>query len=322
MKAIIHTSYGPPDVLRYGEVGTPTAGRAEVLVRIHAASINFGDRVWLRGLPRAARLATGLSRPKRTVLGRDVAGTVAAVGPGTSRFAVGDRVFGELDQGGFAQYAAVPQSRLARIPDGVTDEQAAALPTAATTALQAVRLAGVRPGQTVLVNGASGGVGTFAVQLAKAHGAVVTGVCRTRNLDLVRSIGADHVIDHTRTDVTRLADRFDVVIDLAGSHGVAAMRRILTPTGVYVSSTGTGGAVLGPLPRIAATFLTAPFVRQRLRVLTARTNVEDLDHLARLVAAKEVTPVVGGTYPLSDTADAIRAVEAGHTHGKVVLSVP
>lgn len=322
MKAIIHTRYGPPDVLRYGEVDLPTAGGAEVLVRVHAASITFGDRVWLRGVPKVARLAIGLRRPKQTVLGRDIAGTVEAVGSGATRFAVGDRVFGELNQRGFAEYAAAPQNALARIPDGVTFEQAATLPTSATTALQALRLAGVESGQRVLVNGASGGVGTFAVQLAKTRGAVVTAVCSTRNLDLVRSIGADHVIDYTRADLSEVADRFDAVIDLAGSHSVSAIRRILTPTGVYISSTGTGGPVLGSLPRIVTTLATSPFVRQRLRVLTAKTNVDDLDELARLVAAKEITPVIGGTYPLREAAEAIRAVESGRAPAKTVLSVP
>jgi NADPH:quinone reductase-like Zn-dependent oxidoreductase len=322
MKAIIHTRYGPPDLLRYGDIDKPVAGEAEVLVRVHAASIAYGDRVWLRGIPRAARLATGLRRPKQTVLGRDIAGTVEAVGPGAGRFAVGDPVFGELDQRGFAEYVAAPEGRLARIPDGVTYDQAATLPIAGTTALQALRLAELEPGQTVLVNGASGGVGTFAVQLAKVLGATVTAVCSTRNVDLVRSIGADQVVDYTRTDVTRGADRFDVVIDLAGSHRLSAIRRVLTPTGVYISSTGSGGEVLGPLPRIAAAVATSPFVRQRLRVLTAKTNVDDLNHLARLVAAKQLTPVIERTYPLSETAEAIRVIETERARGKVVLSVP
>ncbi|MGX7671562.1 NAD(P)-dependent alcohol dehydrogenase [Plantactinospora sp. DSM 117369] len=321
MKAIIHDEYGPPSVLRYGDVDMPKVGEREVLVRVRAASVNHGDRVWLHGLPRAARLATGLRRPNRTVLGRAISGTVQAVGPAVTRLAVGDAVFGEVNQRGFAEYAAVAADRLARRPAGVTDEQAATLPIAATTALQAMRRADLRAGQTVLVNGASGGVGTFTVQLAKRRGATVTAVCSTRNVELVRSLGADRVIDYTRQDVTRGPDRFDVVVDLAGGQRLSAIRRLLTPTGVYVCSTGTGGPLLGPLPLLAGVLATAPFVRQRLRVLTATTRVDDLDQLARLVAAGEITPMIERTYPLRETAEAIALVETVHARGKIVLTV-
>jgi len=319
VKAIIHTEYGSPDVLQYGDVDRPTAGEGQVLVRVRAASLNYADRVWLRGQPRAARLVFGLRRPQQPVLGRDVAGTVEAVGPGVTRFAAGDRVFGEMDQRGFAQYVAAPEARLAHIPDGVTYEQASTLPIAATTALQALRRADVRAGQTVLVDGASGGVGTFAVQLARSLGAVVTAVCGTRNAPLVRSLGADHVVDYASEDMTL---GFDVIIDLAGRRGLAATRRMLAPTGVYVASTGNGGPVLGPLPRVAAVVATSPFVRQRLRVLTARTNVEDLEHLARLVAEGTITPAIERTFPLSETAEAIHLVETAHARAKIVLLVP
>ncbi|GIG88192.1 NAD(P)-dependent alcohol dehydrogenase [Plantactinospora endophytica] len=321
MKAIIHDEYGPPGVLRYGDVDMPTAGEHEVLVRVRAASVNHGDRVWLHGLPRAARLATGLRRPNRTVLGRAVAGTVEAVGPGVTRFAVGDAVFGEVNQRGFAEYAAVPEDRLARRPDGVTHEQAATLPVAATTALQAVRRADLRPGRSLLVNGASGGVGTFTVQLAKVRGAMVTAVCSTRNVELARSLGADHVVDYTREDVAGVPARFDAVIDFAGSQRLAAVRRLLTPTGVYVCSTGTGGPLLGPLPRLVAVTATTPFVRQRLRVLAATTRVADLDEVAGLVAAGRITPVIERTYPLGEAAEALHLVETVHARGKIVLTV-
>ncbi len=322
MKAIIHTEYGSPDLLRHGDVDMPKTREYEVLVRVHAASVNHGDRVWLHGLPRAARLGTGLRRPKRTVLGRAISGTVEAVGSGVTRLAVGDAVFGEVNQRGFAEYAAVREDRLARIPDGVTYEQAATLPIAATTALQALRRADVRPGQAVLVNGASGGVGTFTVQLAKAMGAVVTAVCSTRNADQARALGADHVVDYTREEVSQVPVRFDVVIDLAGSQSLSAIRRLLTPTGVYICSTGAGGSVLGPLPRIPAIAATSPFVRQRLILLVATTTVDDLDHVARLVAAGTITPVIERTYPLSETAEAIRLIETAHARGKIVLTVP
>jgi NADPH:quinone reductase-like Zn-dependent oxidoreductase len=234
---------------------------------------------------------------------------------------VGDEVFGEMEQRGFAEYVAAKETHLASMPAGVTFEQAATLPVAATTALQALRLGDVGPGRGVLVNGASGGVGTFAVQLAKVLGAEVTGVCATRNAGLVRSIGADHVVDYTREDVTRGAGRFDVIIDLAGDHRLAEFRRVLTPKGVYVSSSGTGSAMLGPLPRLLAVVVTSPMVSQTLRGLAQKRSVEDLTHLAELVASGKITPVIQRTYPLSETADAIRFIESEHPRGKIVLTV-
>lgn len=321
MKAIVYEKYGPADVLRYTDVPTPTAGDGEVLVRVRAASINYGDRAVMHGSPLIARLAFGLRRPRETVLGRDVAGTVEAVGAKVTRFRVGDEVFGEMNQRGFAEYVTAPEAHLASKPAGVTFEQAATLPVAATTALRALRLGEAGPGRTVLVNGASGGVGTFTVQIAAALGAKVTGVCGTRNVDLVGSIGAHDVIDYTREDVTRGTRRFDVVVDLAGNHPLSAFRRLLTPKGIYVSSSGAGGPVLGPLPRLIAAAALSPFSSRKLRGLYAKRDLEDFAHLAELVATGKVTPVIERTCPLSETAEAVRRLEAEHARGKTVLTV-
>ncbi|MCW6007558.1 NAD(P)-dependent alcohol dehydrogenase [Micromonospora sp. CPCC 205371] len=322
MKAIVYNEYGNADVLRYADVDTPSIGPEDVLVRVHASSINFADHtVMLRGFPMVARLATGIRRPRIGILGRDIAGTVAAIGAQVTELAVGDRVLGEVNQRGFAEYAAARAAHLGRIPDGVTFEQAATLPVAGTTALQALRLGGAGAGSTVLVNGASGGVGTFTVQLAKALGAHVTGVCSTRNADLVRSIGADEIVDYTRDDVTKGPARFDVIVDLAGGYSLGGMRRLLKPDGVFVASSGTGGRVLGSIPRLAAIAATAPFHRQRkVRVAVTKRSVPDLEHLAGLVAAGTLAPVIERTYPLSETADAIRHLETTHAQGKIVLT--
>jgi NADPH:quinone reductase-like Zn-dependent oxidoreductase len=246
---------------------------------------------------------------------------VTDVGAKVTRFKVGDEVFGEMSQRGFAEYVAAPEKHLAAKPAAVTFEQAATLPVAGMTALQAMRLAGVETGTSVVVNGASGGVGTFAVQLAKTFGAEVTAACSTRNVDLARSIGADHVIDYTREDFTRGAGKYDVIIDLAGNHTLTEFRMALKRRGVYVSSSGAGGAVLGPLPRLFAVLTTSPFVSQRMRALAATLKVDDLTTLADLVATGKITPVIERTYPLSETADAIRFLEAEHARGKVVLTV-
>lgn len=321
MKAIVYTRYGSPDVLRYTDVAAPKPGATDVLVRVRAGSLNFGDRAAMRGSPRLIRLAFGLRKPKATILGRDIAGTVEAIGSEVTGFQVGDRVFGEVAQRGFAEQVAAPPDRLAKIPEGVSFEQAATLPVAATTARQALRLGQVREGHTVLVNGASGGVGTFVVQLAKLLGAEVTGVCSDRNTELVRSLGADHVIDYRRTDFTIETSRYDVILDLAGSHRLSAMRRLLTRTGVYIASTGSGGPVLGPMPRILAVVAVSPFVRQHLRTFVAKANLDDFAYLAELVAAGKLVPVIEQTYPLAETADVIRRIESDHARGKIVLQV-
>ncbi|WP_144126786.1 NAD(P)-dependent alcohol dehydrogenase [Catellatospora sichuanensis] len=320
MKAIVRDRYGSADVLRCIEVPRPAVGPEQVLVRVHACSLNFGDRVALRGEPTFIRLFWGLRRPRVTILGRDVAGTVVEVGAKVTRWQPGDEVFGEMDQRGFAEYVAAPADHLARKPAGVGFEQAATLPVAATTALQALRLGGVTAGSRVLVNGASGGVGTFAVQLAVDLGAQVTGVCSTRNAELVRSLGAD-VVDYTREDFTRGDRSYDVVLDLAGGHRLAALRRVLAPGGVYLSSSGAGGRVLGPLPHLLKVTALGAVTRPRLRVVAARRDTADLDHLATLVAAGRITPVIERTRPLSEAADVFRALDTDHARGKIVLTV-
>ena len=313
MRAVVHERYGE---LRAGESPRPVPGDGEVLVRVAAASINHADLFILHGVPRLGRLAFGLRRPKHPVLGRAYAGTITATGPGITGLRAGDEVFGEATHGAFAEYVAAPVKRLARKPTGVTFAQAATLPIAATTALQAWQ---VSPGENVLINGASGGVGTFAVQLAKDLGATVTGVCSTRNTELVRSLGADHVIDYTEEDFTQGSARYDVVLDLAGNHPLAAVRRVLTPKGTYLASTGNGGEILGPMPRVLGALVTTPFVSHRLRNLVATTRPADLTHLATLVAAGRITPSIEATHPLSETAKAIELLETAHARGKVVL---
>ena len=249
-----------------------------------------------------------------------MAGTVEAVGARVTRFGPGDEVFGEVEQRGFAEWVTAPAAHPAVKPAGVSFPDAATLPVAGTTAVQALRLAGAGPGTTVLVNGASGGVGTFTVQVARTLGAKVTGVCSTRNVDLVRELGAAQVVDCTREDVTALPDRFDVVIDLAGRHSLTAMRRLLTRDGVYVSSSGHGGPVLGPMPRLLRLAATRPFTSHRLRILAAARDVGDLARLAGLVERGEVTPVIERTYPMAEAATALWHLEREHARGKIVFS--
>ncbi|BCB88276.1 NAD(P)-dependent alcohol dehydrogenase [Phytohabitans suffuscus] len=322
MKAIVYDRYGPPEVLRYEDVERPAdPGPGEVLVRVRTASLNFGDRAAMRGEPGAIRLAMGLRRPRARILGRAVAGTVEAVGAGVTRFRPGDEVFGEVGQKGFAELTVAKQKHLAAKPAGVSFEQAATLPVAANTALQGVRLGAVDAGTRLLVNGASGGVGTFAVQLAKALGAHVTGTCGGRNAELVRSIGADAVVDYTAEDVTRGTARFDVVFDLVGDRPLAAMRRVLAPRGIYIASFGGGGKVLGPMPRLLGLMARAPFASHRLRPLVAVAKADELAELGEMVAAGTLDPVIERSCPLGETADAIRFIEEHHAQGKFVLTV-
>lgn len=316
MKALTYHRYGSPDALSWAEVEQPAPGPDDVLLQVRAAALNHADLLILHGTPRIARLAFGLRRPKATILGRDVAGTVAAVGARVTRFRPGDEVFGEVEQRGFAEFVAAPAAHLAAKPAGLSFADAATLPVAATTALQAARLAGLGPGRTVLINGASGGVGTFAVQIARTLGAVVTGVCGTRNVELVRGLGAARVIDYRRADLTAVPERFDAIIDLAGSHRLARMRRLLAPKGVYVASTGNGGPLLGPLPRLLGVVLGGP----RLRVLATKRDVGDLALLAGMVERGEVTPVIERTYPLAEAGTALWHLEREHARGKIVLS--
>ena len=327
MKAIRYYRYGPPDVLRFEDVDMPAVGDDDVLVRVRAASVNPLDWHFMRGAPYVVRLIAGLSRPRGGAgrLGADMAGSVEAVGKNVTEFRPGDEVFGGLDdRGTLAEYVSIRHDgAVAAKPSALTSEQAASVPVAAFTALQALRDKGrVRPGHKVLVNGASGGVGTFAVQLAKAFGAEVTGVCSTANTQMVASIGADQVIDYTREDFTRGGRRYDLVIDMAGNRTLAETRRILVPQGVLVGVGGPDkGRWIGPLGRSARMALLSPAVSQRMVFFLARPNQADLAVLRELLQAGKITPVVDRTYPLAEAAEAIRYLETGHARGKVVITV-
>ena len=323
MKAIAYDEFGSPDVLELRELPKPEVGPGEVRIRVRAVSANPYDWHFMRGLPYIARPATGLRRPKYPLLGSDIAGEVDAIGHDVARFRPGDEVFGYVASGGFAEYVSAPVERLALKPSNLSYEQAAAVPLAAVTALQGLRDVGqIRSGERVLVVGASGGVGTFAVQIAKHFGADVTGVCSTWNLEMVRSIGADRVIDYTREDFTRGAQKYDLIVQLAGTASPAACRRALTPDGTLVLSSGDSpGRLIGPVGRIIKAVLMAPFVRQKLRPLNTKPSSTDLQFLSELIEADRVTPVIDRTYPLSEVADAIRYLETGRARGKVVISV-
>jgi NADPH:quinone reductase-like Zn-dependent oxidoreductase len=319
MKAITQDRYGSAKVLETRDIDRPEIADDEVLVRVHAASIHVGDWILMTGVPYVMRLGTGLSKPKNRVPGTDVAGTVEAVGPQVQGLRPGDEVFGWC-AGAFAEYAAAPAGQFVKKPANLTFEQAAAIGVSATTALQLLRDDGkVQPGQRVLINGASGGVGTFAVQIAKAFGAEVTGVCSTKNLELVRSIGADHVIDYTREDFRAGAERYDLILDNVGDRSMANTRRALTPNGMLISN--GGGHAAGKLGRVIRNALASMFVRQQARPSVKSQNRADLVALKELVEAGKVTPVIGGTYPLGQTAEAIGHVATGHARGTLVIGV-
>lgn len=322
MKAVVQRRYGPPEVLEYTDVGRPVVGDGDVLVGVRAASVHPGDYFVLTGVPHIVRLAFGLRRPRCPIPGRDVAGVVEAVGPAVTDLEPDDEVFGWSTTGTLAQQACVPADQLVRKPDRLTMAQAATVPTSALTALQALRdIANVQPGQTVLVTGASGGVGSFAVQIAKAFGAEVTGVCSTRNVELVRSLGAAHVIDYTRTDFTQAGRRYDVILDNVEAQPLADVRRALTPAGTLIPNSGRGGRWLGPLGRIVKARVLSGFTRQQLKPFLSVGKRKDLLTLGDLLATGQVTPVIDRTYPLDEAADALRYVAAGHTRGKVVITV-
>ncbi|WP_128435984.1 NAD(P)-dependent alcohol dehydrogenase [Streptomyces cyaneus] len=324
MKAVVQDRYGSADTLEFKDFDTPVPTADEVLVRVHAASVNAYDWHLMHGDPKIARLVFGITRPKARVRGRDFAGRVEAVDSGVMGLKPGDEVFGEAD-GAFAEFVCAKDSMVGPKPANLTFEQAAAIPLAGNTALIGLRDVGrVQRGQTVLVNGASGGVGTFAVQLAKAYGAEVTAVCSTRNVDLVRSLGADHVIDYTREDFTRGARQYDVVLDLVGNHSLAEFRRAVTPTGTLVLSGGgvyEGGSAVGPMGLFFRRRLAAPFARQRLLELPAHQSRANLAALCELAESGKIAPVVERTYPLSEAAEAIRYVEVEHARAKVVVTV-
>ena len=324
MKAIAYEEYGSADVLEIRDVRKPNIEGDQLLVRVRAASANPYDWHFMRGIPYIARLmATGLRKPKQSVLGTDVAGEVEAVGNSVTRFRPGDEVFGFVGSGGFAEYVSAPEKLLAFKPANLTFQQAATVPLAGVTALQGLRDAGeIRPGQKVLIIGASGGVGTFAVQIAKWYGAHVTGVCSTKNLDMVRSIGADRVIDYTREDFTRSGQRYDLIFQLAGTASPSACRRVLSRKGRLVLSSGDSpGRIIGPVGRLIKAVLLSPFVSQTLRPFIAKPSSDDLQILRELIEAGSVTPVIDRTYPLIEAADAIRYLETGRARGKVVVSV-
>jgi NADPH:quinone reductase-like Zn-dependent oxidoreductase len=319
MRAIVQDRYGPVDVLARRDIETPEIGDGDVLVHVDAASVHVGDWVLMTGSPYVMRLATGLRKPRNRVPGTDIAGTIAAVGKDVGGLRPGDEVFGWC-AGAFAEYARAPADQLVRKPANLTFEQAASVGVSASTALQLLRDDGrVQPGQRVLINGASGGVGTFAVQIAKAFGAEVTGVCSARNVELVRSIGADHVVDYAAEDFTTASDRYDFILDNVGNHSMARTRRALTPTGTLVSN--GGGHVGGKLSRTMRTMLVSRFVRGQAGPTIKTQNRADLLALSELVEAGKLKPVIDSTYPLARTAEAIARVATGHARGTVVVSV-
>jgi NADPH:quinone reductase-like Zn-dependent oxidoreductase len=321
MRAIVNTNYGAPDVLELREIDKPLPDSGDVLVRVKAASVNALDWHFMRGLPYVLRAAGGgMLKPKATVRGVDVAGLVEAVGAEATGFQVGEEVFGGL-AGAFAEYACGSQEKLVRKPVGLTFAQAAAVPIAGCTALQALRDQGqLQSGQRVLINGAAGGVGTFAVQIAKAFAAEVTGVCNTGNIELVRSLGADHVIDYTADDFTK-GLRYDLIIDCVGNHRLGDLRRALTATGTLVMVGGDTGNWLGPLIRPLQGLVLSRFIKQRLRFFIANINTADLVALSELVDDGKLTPVIDRTYPLNETPEAIRYLETRHARGKTVITM-
>jgi NADPH:quinone reductase and related Zn-dependent oxidoreductases len=319
MKAIVYSRYGPPDVLQFRDVEKPVPNDDEVLIKVHAASVNPVDRLF-RGTSYIGRILTGLRKPKDTRLGVDVAGQVEAVGKNVTQFKPGDQVFGAC-RGAFAEYACPSESALVIKPDNVTFEQAASVPVAAFTALQGLRDKGqIQPGQKVLINGAAGGVGTFAVQIARSFGAEVTGVCSTRNLEMVRSIGADRVIDYTQEDFTKGTQRYDLIFDCVSNHSLSAIRRVLNPNGICVIAGGPS-KVWMVLIRGLKALVWSRFVSQNFGLFIARRRKEDLTIMRDLMKAGKVTPVIDRRYSLSEVPDAIRYLEEGHARGKVVITL-
>jgi NADPH:quinone reductase-like Zn-dependent oxidoreductase len=322
MQAIVQDNYGSGETLALREIERPEIGEHDVLVRVRAAGVNPADWAVMSGLPYIARPVYGLRRPKVGVRGTDVAGYAAAVGSGVTRFKPGDEVFG-ASTGSYAEYAVASEEELAQKPVNLTFEQAATIPMAGLVALQAIRDHGkVRAGQAVLVNGASGGIGTFAVQIAKALGAEVTAVASTRNLELVRSVGADHVVDYTKVDFTSGGKRYDVILDNVSNHSLSRLRRVLTATGVLIPNGGNfGNRWFSSAGRLVRATILFRFGNQRLGNFLVSTNHDDLVTLKELIEAGRVTPVLGRTYPLSRAAQALDHVGAGHAQGKVAITV-
>ncbi|HZN02596.1 MAG TPA: NAD(P)-dependent alcohol dehydrogenase [Candidatus Polarisedimenticolia bacterium] len=324
MNAITYCDYGTSEVLRLEPVEKPVAADDQVLVRVRAASVNPLDWHYMRGTPYFMRLDAGLRKPAVTRLGVDFAGTVEAVGRSVTTLKPGDEVFGTRN-GAFAEYVAVRAERVATKPAAMTFEQAASIPVAAVTALQAVRDKGhLQSGEKLLINGASGGVGTFMVQIAKTLGAQVTGVCSTRNLEMVRSLGADHVIDYTQEDFSKRDERYDLIVDNVGNRSLSDFRRVLAPKGRYVLVGGGGpndGRVIGPLGKVLYALVLSWFVPQQMGMMLADTNKEDLGILAGLIESGKVTPVIDRRYPLSEVPEAITYLETGRARGKVIITI-
>jgi len=322
MKAIVNTQYGSPDVLHLKDVDKPTPRDNEVLIKVHASSINAADLHLLRADPFLVRLEMGFLKPKNTILGGDVAGRVEAVGKSVTQFQPGDEVFGDISScgfGGFAEYVCAPETVLVLKPANITFEQAAAVPLAAGTALRGLRDTGqIQAGQKVLINGASGGVGSFAVQIAKSFGADVTAVCSTRKLNMVRSLGANRVIDYTQEDVTQTGQRYDLIFDAAAYRPFLDYKRALTPRGIYVLAGGS-------IPRLFHVMIVGSLVSmmgsQKFGTFLAKPNAKDLGFLKELLETGQITPVIDKCYPLSETANALRYVEDRHVQGKVVITV-
>jgi NADPH:quinone reductase-like Zn-dependent oxidoreductase len=321
MQAIVQDQYGSADVLQLQDIDKPEIGADDVLLRVHAAGVQIGDWHLMTGQPYLMRImGFGFRAPKARVRGIDVAGTVEAVGHNVRRFQVGDQVFGTCD-GAFAEYASAREDMLAPKPAHLTFEQAAAVPTSAFTALQALRTGGVQQGQKVLIVGASGGVGLFALQIAKWFGAEVTGVCSTAKLEMVRSIGADQVIDYTQGDFTRSGQRYDLILDMGGNRSLSQLRRALTPSGTLVLVGGEGGDRWIGIGRSLQALVVSPFVTHNLRPVSSKPNQADLQILKELIDAGKVTPVIDRTYSLSEVPDAIRYLHEGRARGKLVISV-
>lgn len=326
MQAIVRGVYGGPEVLRPAEVERPTIDEGQVLVRVRASSVNQGDLAFVTGRPAMVRLSAGLRRPRDPIPGRDFAGVVEEVGARVPGLRLGDEVFGEAGRT-FAEYAAVSPSQLARMPRNLGFEQAATVPLAGLTAWQALARVPIRPGMQVLVNGASGGVGHFLVQIARAQGAEVTAVCSGRNADMVAGLGAAHVIDYQREDYTTLGRRYDVIVDAVVTHPVAHVRRALAPTGTYLcvgtapeSGPGSGGP-LGPLPAMAGVLLRSVRARPQRLIVVAATPNRGIAGLTALIEAGEVTPYVERTYPLAEVPEALRQLAGHHVRGKLAIAV-
>lgn len=316
MKAIIQKNYGLSDVLELMDIDKPVVKENDVMVKVHAAALHAGDYFCMRGVPYGVRFVVGLPKPKNYVPGFDAAGRVQAVGKHVTRFQPGDEVFGSCS-GACAEYACASQDTFVPKPAALTFEQAAAVPTSALAALHGLRDAGkVQPGQKVLINGASGGVGTFAVQIAKSFGAEVTGVCSTRNMDMLRTIGADHVIDYTREDFTQGGRRYDLILDNVANRSLSDCRQALTPKGILIPNSGRGG-----MGYVIKAFLLSVFVRRQGRPYLSTPNQKDLVFLKELLEEGKVTPVIDRTYPLNKTPEALAYVGEGHARGKVVITL-